>query len=115
MQTGKIFTDRKAMPSEGRNGINRQLARAVYQATAASIGPADLDLSILHEPALHCHVARRTAPTDRDNGRMFAQQEDNLAVVAVATLLNQPLLEGQGRIEIDLAQQKCFQSGRGWF
>ena len=58
------LADREAVPAERHNRIDGQLAGAVHQAAAAAVDPADLDLPVPHQIALHGHLARRAATAD---------------------------------------------------
>ena len=88
------------------------MAGTMHEASAAPVDPTDLDLAVAHEATLHRDIAWRTAPADGDNGRMLANEQGDLPVVAVAALQQQPLLEVQRPKEVDLAQQEGFQGRR---
>jgi len=115
LEAGEVLANGKAMPTEGDDGIDGQLTGTVNQTAAAAVDPADRDLPVLDKVALHGHIGGRTRSAYGDNGRMLAQQQDDLTVTAVAALVDQTLLEGQGGVEIDLAEQKRFEGGRGRF
>ena len=80
------------MPSKGYDRIDGQLARTVNQAWAAPVDPTDFDLPIAYRAAMRGHVARRTAPANRDNGRMFAQQQRDLSTGPVVAFRDELLL-----------------------
>jgi hypothetical protein len=106
LKTLKKLTDRKTMPPERDNWIDRQLARAMNEASTAAIHPADLNLPVADQAALHGDLARRATSADGDDRCVLAKQKDDLPIVAVSALDDQPLLEGQHPIKGTLPQQK---------
>ena len=88
------------------------MSRAVDEASAAAVDPANLDLPAPQQPAVGGDLARRAAPPDGDQLGMFAQQQGDLAVVPGADLLDQPPLKLQAPAEVDPSQQKRLDRGR---
>jgi hypothetical protein len=71
VKTIQELAHREAMPTEGDDGVNGQLAGAVHDAAATAVDPTDLDLPIPHQAALLGDLARRATPPDGDDRRMF--------------------------------------------
>jgi hypothetical protein len=114
LESFEILADRKTVPTQRHQWVDGQLARAMQQAAAPAVHPADLDLPAPQQVAFVGQIGGRAGPADRDNLRMLAQQQRYLAVVAVGRLRQEPLLQFQTLTEIDPAQQVCLDRGRGF-
>lgn len=83
LQPFEKLSDRESVPPKRYNRINSQLARTMNQTPSPPIDPENLDLAVADQAILGRNMFGRTAPTYRNDRWMLAEQQDDLAIVAL--------------------------------
>ena len=85
----------------------------VNQAPAAAFDPPKGHPAAPQQAVVGVDVIERARPADGHYGRVLAQEETDLPVVAVSDLANDMSLKREARVEVHRAQEMGFQGGLG--
>lgn len=112
LQAAKVFSDRPPESPEGDEGIDGELSWGMEYATTPSTDPLDCQLPPAKLFAGEPNVGSGTSPTDRDQGRVFADQHGESAATLFSQFVDQAALQGRELLEWDLAEQ--MEQDRRW-